>query len=252
MLRNVYSSLLKRERERAQNTHTDTHTERQREKQKRERGVLRRIVNARVILYFRERERENWKILKERSSAHVIVIIKEDGGDQPHVQNARVHQLPGASDHRGRQANRRSIFSVRSTHESRPGGFGGVSETSLLFEEEEEERRRRRQRRRRRATSPRVCFTERRRGHLGRGGRPADSREEDETGGCIRRRKYSGRGRRATGGERRAAAGDDAIFRWWSEVRAATTAAGDDDATAGISTRDGASVKEEEEIERVL
>ena len=192
---------------------------------------------------------------RERSSAHVIVIIKEDGGDQPHVQNARVHQLPSASDRRGRQANRRSIFSVRSTHESRPGGFGGVSETSLFEEEEERRRRRERQRRRRlRATSPRVCFTERRRGHLGRGGRPADSREEDETGGCIRRRRYSGRGYRATGGERRAAAGNDAIFFrwWWSEVRAATTAAGDDDATAGVSTRDGASVKEEEDIERVL
>jgi len=195
----------------------------------------------------RETERENWKILRERdrTNSAVIVIIKEDGGDQPHVQNARVHQLPSASDRRGRQANRRSIFSVRSTHESRPGGFGGVSETSLLLFEEEERRRRERQRRRRRATSPRVCFTERRRGHLGRGGRPADSREEDETGGCIRRRRYSGRGRRATGGERRAAAGNDAIFfRWWSEVRAATTAAGDDDATAGVSTRDGASVKD--------
>ena len=47
-----------KERERAQNTHTDSQREKQREKQKRERGVLRRIVNARVILYFRERERE--------------------------------------------------------------------------------------------------------------------------------------------------------------------------------------------------
>jgi hypothetical protein len=47
-----------KERERAQNTHRQTVREKKREKQKRERGVLRRIVNARVILYFRERERE--------------------------------------------------------------------------------------------------------------------------------------------------------------------------------------------------
>ena len=69
--------------------------------------------------------------------------------------------------------------------------------------------------------SPWIRATERRRSRLGRGGRAADSREEnfaEARSGC---RRYSGRRRGETGGERRADddAGDDAA----TGVRAATT-----------------------------
>ena len=125
----------------------------------RERDSVRQSVHTKRSVSQNIRfERKNWIPSKERRKAHSLVLFSirvslvfirssisrrahdnvKYGRRQPTVQNARVHQRPRSRDHRRRETHRGEVFSLRSTHESRPRRRRGVSKTD---EEKKEDQR---------------------------------------------------------------------------------------------------------------